>query len=223
MGTEKKVRAAGGRKYLAALAVFLLFMYVMTFVEHWFEQNRTANADSCTLNRAALAYRLEGTGTVEGEKIRAYLTPDENRMLAAGDKMQVQVSGGSEMELEIAELFYHAKENLLTVLFDIPGHAYAQGAQVRVYKDGKTKQYDCLPIEAVRQDKMGNYYVYLVREKKSILGNETVCRMKYVNVIAGDEKNAAVALEEGGVVGKDIIVYHADREITDGCRVHLIE
>lgn len=146
MEMGNKARPVSVRKYLAALGVFFVFMYIMTFVEHYFEENRIPNVDSCTLTYGALRY---------GEK--------------------------------------------------------------------KTRNYYRLPAGAVYQDGMGNDYVYLIQEKISILGNELVCRMKYIDVIARDEKNAAVEIVEGGISNADLIVNHTDRELVNGCRIHVIE
>ena len=146
METGNKIRPVSTRKYLAVLGVFFLFMYIMTFVERFFEENRVPNVDSCTLNYGSL-------------------------------------KNGEE----------------------------------------KTGKYYRLPSEAVYQDEMGNDYVYLIQEKMSILGNELVCRMKYIDVIARDEKYAAVEIVEGGISNSDLIVDHTDRELMNGCRIHVIE
>lgn len=70
---------------------------------------------------------------------------------------------------------------------------------------------------------MGSDYVYVIREKKSILGHELVCRMKYVQVFLEDEEYAAVNLDDGSITESDVIVLHSDQAIADGDKIRLLD
>lgn len=210
------------KKYLAALALFLAAMYLMVFVERYFENNGIANVDTCSLERSELEHWIEGTGVVTGAKIKAHFVP-AGKMLQKGDLMYVKVAGTDRIELPIAHLSYDAKENIMTAYFKIGKATYEEGAQVIVSKQQKTRKYTCIAADAVHKDAMGNQYVYLVKEKKSILGNERVCKMKYIKVFLEDGNYAAIDLGKRAITDSDLIVLHSDREVTEGSRVHLLE
>ncbi len=210
------------RTYLLALAVFFAFMYIMIFVEHYYEAVKTANVDTCSLERHELTHYLEGNGVVSGNKITAYLTP-KGHMLQKGDEMLVKAAGSDRIPLPISSLSYDAVKNKLTVYFDIDPKDYEEGAQVIVTKEQKTDKYNCIAAKAIHQDEMGSDYVYVIREKKSILGHELVCRMKYVQVFLEDEEYAAVNLDDGSITESDVIVLHSDQAIADGDKIRLLD
>lgn len=214
--------AAIKNKYLSVLAVFLVCMYIMTFAEHYFEHNKVANADTCVVESHTLTHWLEGNGIVKGDKIIGYLTP-AGKMLQKGDEMFVKAAGTDRVTLPIAQLSFDAKENLITVYFDIDPNDYEDGAQVIIIKQQETRKQPCIAVDAVHEDENGNHFVYLVQEKKSILGHEPVCRMKYIQVFLEDENYAAINPGDNGIKDTDMFVLHADRKISDGSRLHLLE
>lgn len=220
---EAQLQTSGSkRKYLLALAVFLTVMYLMIFVEHWFAAVGIANVDTCSIEKHELTHWLEGKGIVNGKEITAYLTP-KGHMLQKGDEMYVKAAGSDRRSLPISRLSYDAEKNILTVYFDIDPQDYEEGAQVIVTKEQKTNRYTCIAAKAVHQDELDNYYVYVVQEKKSILGNELICKMKYIQVFLEDEVYAAVDLDDGSITGSDLIVLHSDREIADGDKIHCLD
>ena len=211
------------RKYLITLAVFFIAMYFMIFVEHYFENHEIANVETGVLENHALTHWLEGTGVVRGNEIVAYLTP-AGRMLQKGDEVLVKAAGSIQyIPLPISQLSYDAEKNILTVHFHINSDDYEDGAQVIVSREQKTNKYPCIPLKAVHKDKMDNDFVYLVQEKKSILGNELVCKMKYINVFLEDDAYAAIDLDDSGLNSSDRFIVHSDREITEGSKIHLLE
>lgn len=129
------------KKYLAALAVFFAAMYVMIFVEHYFEASKIANVDTCTVEKQSLH----------------------------------------------------------------PGRYY------------------CVPLKAVHKDAMGSSFVYLVKEKKSILGNELVCTMKYIDILAEDDNFAGIDLAGSSLKASDLVVVHSDRELAQGSKIRVLD
>lgn len=129
------------KKYLAALAVFFAVMYLMIFVEHFFETTKIANVDTCTIEKQIL----------------------------------------------------------------------------------KTGRYSCIASKAVHRDAMDNAFVYLVKKKKSILGNELTCSMHYIDILEEDGAYAAVNLEGSSLKDSDLIILHSDRELSQGSKVRLLE
>ena len=210
------------RRYLILLTVFFTAMYFMIFVEHYFESHEIANVDTSVLESHELTHWLEGTGVVSGKEIIAYLTP-AGRMLQEGDEVLVKAAGSSQIPLPISRLSYDAEKNILTIYFDINPDDYKDGAQVIVSREQKTNKYPCIPAKAIHKDDMDNDFVYLVQEKKSILGNELVCKMKYINIFLEDGEYAAIDLDDAGLNNSDQFIVHSDREITEGSKIHLLE
>ncbi|MCE5189450.1 MAG: hypothetical protein LLF75_09780 [Eubacteriales bacterium] len=78
----------------------------------------------------------------------------------------------------------------------------------------KSGQYDtCVPLEALRQGGGDTYYVFVIREKSTILGTELMAVQVDVNLLAHDDKRAAV---DGELTSEDRLVTACSKEIVDG-------
>ena len=83
----------------------------------------------------------------------------------------------------------------------------------------KSGQYGtCVPLEALRQDGGDTYYVFVIREVSTILGTELEARRVEVELLAHDDKRAAV---DGGLTSEDRLITTSSKEIKDKDRVAL--
>ncbi|MGI6070664.1 MAG: efflux RND transporter periplasmic adaptor subunit [Blautia sp.] len=92
-------------------------------------------------------------------------------------------------------------------------------AEYTVKKESKTYEI-CVPVSALRQEN-GKYFVYVMEERNSVLGEELAVRKNPVDVLEKNESYAALA--EGGLNSQQKIIVNTDREIQDGSRVRLVE
>ena len=78
----------------------------------------------------------------------------------------------------------------------------------------KSTQYDtCVPLEALRQGGGDIYYVFVIREISTILGTELEAEQVSVELLAHDEKRAAVT---GELTSEDKLITTCSKEIQDG-------
>ena len=81
-------------------------------------------------------------------------------------------------------------------------------------KTEKKSYSSCIPLSALREGEPGKYFVYMLGEKKSILGDEQVARKVDVNVLYKGNLYAAV---EG--IGDGNVISSSTKELTNGGRV----
>ncbi len=85
-------------------------------------------------------------------------------------------------------------------------------------KTEKKKYSSCVPLGALHQAEPGKYFVYVLDEKKSILGDEQVARQVDVEVQYKGNRYAAL---EGFGNGK--VIVSSTKELRNGGRVKLQE
>ncbi len=88
---------------------------------------------------------------------------------------------------------------------------------------GKNWANHCITLDAVHKDARDNTFVYLVKEKHSILGNELVCTMRYIDILAKDDAYAALNTGDSSLTESDLVILHSDRELSQGSKIRLLE
>ena len=84
----------------------------------------------------------------------------------------------------------------------------------------KSKKYGtCVPLSALRQGEGSNYYVLVVTEKETVLGEELTAQKVDVKVEKRDGEYAAVT--EGSLGRNDKIIIDSNKIVEDGDRVRL--
>lgn len=104
----------------------------------------------------------------------------------------------------------------VTVLLQGSDWKQGQAVQVRVVQSRETYT-GCVPVGALHSGSQG-HYVYVVRQKTTVLGSENVLEKIPVNVIAKDGSMAAI---EGGLVYDDLVVSASSRLVEAGDRVRV--
>ena len=70
-----------------------------------------------------------------------------------------------------------------------------------------------VPIAALRQGGVNEYYVLLLSEKETILGTQLIAKKEDVKLIAHDGRNAAI---DGGLSERDRLITESTKELKDG-------
>lgn len=84
----------------------------------------------------------------------------------------------------------------------------------------KSKKYGtCVPLSALRQGEGSDYYILVVTEKETVLGEELIAQKVDVKVEKRDGEYAAVT--EGALGRNDKIIIDSNKAIKDGDRVRL--
>lgn len=104
------------------------------------------------------------------------------------------------------------------VYMDIPSEGLTGGETGYAEISRNTDSYEILVSNsAIGQDNAGDF-VYILKSRKSPLGNEYYVRKADVTIADNDDARSAVI---SGISGSDMIVNGSDRQISDGMRVRL--
>ena len=158
----------------------------------------------------------------QGCKFSGLATEDDSQYIGVGDKVMLQAVNGKVYQDLPVTTFSTTEEAgggyLLTV--QIPGANLAIGANVQLTFTKKSQPYTyCVPLSALRMDSRNQPYVLIVKESKSIMGEELQAQKVSVTVI---EQNATMAaLAEGTLGPKDLVIVGSDRDVDHGSRVRV--
>lgn len=158
----------------------------------------------------------------QGCKFSGLATEDDSQYIGVGDKVTLQTVNGKVYQDLAVTTFSTTEEAgggyLLTV--QIPASNLSIGANVQLTFTKKSQPYTyCVPLSALRLDSRNQPYVLVVKESKSIMGEELQAQKVSVTVI---EQNATMAaLAEGTLGPKDQVIIESDRDIEHGSRVRM--
>lgn len=161
-----------------------------------------------------------------GYQFVAEISKDDEKYVETG--ASVKFTGPSTLEeeenLTVSALITGENENgeiVKQLVVDLPDTVDEIGQTADFEVEKKSATYDiCLPIAALQQEDSG-YFVYVVEDSSSVLGEEQVIRKHTVSVL---EKNESyVALSEDSLNTSQQVIVYADREIQDGSRVRIME
>lgn len=174
-------------------------------------------------------------------------TPDGTAMLlsdtAAGNKLVVQVDGSQEtyiakgddatvkannkkadtLEDLTVDSVRKNEENadLLDVTVQLPENSLEAGTSATLESARISETYDCcIPIQALYEES-GKYYVYVLSESSTVLGTELTATRLEVTVL--DKNETSAALQPGSLSSDQQVIVSADKAISAGSRVRLVE
>ena len=149
-------------------------------------------------------------------QLKVTLDQEQKKYIGLGDQILVELEGRSRaLEEEIA---YLAESRSIPgkyeALIELPEDTGIPGAAGSISKSDKGEKYGlCLPLAALHTENDRNY-VYVLKEREGILGEEYYVDEVNVRVIDKNENWAAV---EEGVIGKEsIVILSATREFKRG-------
>ena len=107
----------------------------------------------------------------------------------------------------------------MSVVISVPSSQVEIGESLDFQITKESQVYDCcLPLTALYEND-SDYFVYVVEEEDSVLGNVQTVRQVPVEV---EEKNeTTVALKSGTLTNEQKIVVSTDKAIQGGSRVRL--
>lgn len=167
----------------------------------------------------AVVRLTDGTG---GTKAEMTLESGDAEKLAVGDECMVAYGSGMYYRPSASAAVFaiappDERDNVKVTLL-LPEGDWTKGqrldAQVII---SRVSYGQCVPLTALHSDNSG-YFVYVVTEKKTVLGIENVLTRTPVNLKAKDDSNAAV---EGPVGSDDNVVTGSNKNIDDGSRVRI--
>lgn len=145
---------------------------------------------------------------------------DDSEHVSVGDELTCKLSNKEEeLNIQITSIQYDSVENNYMFTASLPEGEFIPGTNGTYSLTKTSEKYECcVPIEAIRSDMNGTYYVLVVGDKSSILGNEKAAVRINVTVKKKDYKTAVI---EGALSEDDMIITGSSNVISAGDRVRV--
>ena len=144
-------------------------------------------------------------------QFRATLTKEQKKYVNQGAKAKLMLGGSSAAEVTVD---YVRESGTAPELYEV--YILLQEGEGTIGQSGtlkaeiQTETYPvCIPTDALHEDASRRDYVYIVRERAGILGNELAAEKVYVKVL--DQNDRYTAIEEG-VIDRDTEVIVSSTE-----------
>lgn len=162
--------------------------------------------------------------TTEGNKLVVQVPAEQEKYIARQDEVTIRPNGNKkEIEGLTVDSVRMNDENqeLLDITVKLPEDTLEIGtsAELRCVKTSETYEI-CIPIQALHMEN-NRYFVYVLQETQSVLGNELTVRRVDVTVLDKNETTAALSL--GSISSDQQIAVSSDKYIEAGSRVRLQE
>ena len=146
---------------------------------------------------------------------------EEEVYLKTGMPVILESTDGQKVEtgLSIAAIEEDSENlDMIKVTVDIPPQAMEIGTSAKMTAQWDSKQYDtCVPVQALYESSQGTY-IYMLKEKESVLGTELAAVKMNVTIL--DKNETYAAIDEPALADQQIIV-SSDRNMEEGSRVRM--
>jgi hypothetical protein len=160
----------------------------------------------------------------KGYRFVTQVTKDQNKYLSVGQTVSLTPSGEFQAiaKMKIDSIIATAEDaETMQVTITVDPEQFHIGESVEMTAVHEAKMYPiCLPISALGEENK-SYFVYLVEEEKTILGEALVVRKQQVTVMDKNEKLVAVAA--GDITTGQNVVVDANKKLQDGTRIRADE
>ncbi|MGI6017691.1 MAG: biotin/lipoyl-binding protein [Marvinbryantia sp.] len=162
--------------------------------------------------------------TTEGNKLVVQVSAEQEKYIAREDEVTLKPNGKKDaLEGLTVDSVRSNEENreMLDITVKLPKDTLEIGTSAELICTKTSELYEvCVPIQALHMEN-NNYFVYVLQETQSVLGNELTARRVDVNVLDKNETMAALAV--GGLSSSQEVIVDADKYIESGSRVRLLE
>lgn len=162
--------------------------------------------------------------TTEGNKLVVQVSAEQEKYIAREDEVTLKPNGKKDaLEGLTVDSVRSNEENreMLDITVKLPMDTLEIGTSAELICTKTSELYEvCVPIQALHMEN-NNYFVYVLQETQSVLGNELTARRVDVNVLDKNETMAALAV--GGLSSSQEVIVDADKYIESGSRVRLLE
>lgn len=160
----------------------------------------------------------------EGNKLVVQVSAEQEKYIAREDEVTLKPNGKKDaLEGLTVDSVRSNEENreMLDITVKLPKDTLEIGTSAELICTKTSELYEvCVPIQALHMEN-NNYFVYVLQETQSVLGNELTARRVDVNVLDKNETMAALAV--GGLSSSQEVIVDADKYIESGSRVRLLE
>lgn len=153
-------------------------------------------------------------------KLTMQVSKDNKKLVSAGGVVNVNLNDGKTniTNLKIESVKVNSENaQVLDVTVKLPLGQGKIGEYGEMIIPVESKKYDVIvPLEAIHQDNE-EYYVLVIGEKNTILGNQQVASK--INVTIADKNGDEVAIKDSALSSYDEIILTSNKDIKDGDRV----
>ncbi|MDE6432949.1 MAG: efflux RND transporter periplasmic adaptor subunit [Lachnospiraceae bacterium] len=155
------------------------------------------------------------TDASKGYIFETTITEEEKKYVVEGENAKVTVDKSQEyFPVTSVQSDKNNPGNYIVQVF-MSGDTYRIGMQVTVTFSHNSEPYDfCVPIEALRGDNGGQYYILILGTKNSILGEELVT--KKISVTLDDSNSKYAAVNSAALQVDDRVVCNSSKQIETG-------
>lgn len=157
----------------------------------------------------------------EGYRFMAEISQEESKWLSVGDRVKLNLRrNGEQKDLEgtVQSIGFENEIGLYPVTVALPEGSYLSGETSKMESEKDSERYNMrLPLTALRSDSKGDF-IYVVRERDSVLGRETY--IEYVGIDVQDKDSTTMALN-ASLLPDDKVVTGSNRPLEAGDRVRL--
>ncbi len=148
------------------------------------------------------------------------ITKEQGKYLHLGDKVKLKIEGNSNIEAKVDYLTENMAGgyDMICRLPEKVGQPGSSGSMKRTVQG--ELHYTVIPIEALHKEDQA-YYIYVLKEKSGILGNELYAEKLKVRV--ADQNDRYAALEDGVVAADVKIITYSSEELKQGESVRMTE
>lgn len=153
-------------------------------------------------------------------KLTIQTSKDNKKLVASGGVVNVNLNDGKTniTNLKIESVKVNAENSeILDVTVKLPLGQGKIGEYGEMIIPAESKKYDVIvPLEAIHQDNK-EYYVLVMGEKETILGNQQVANK--ISITIADKNGDQVAVKDSALSVYDEIILTSNKDIKDGDRV----
>lgn len=229
----KKVKKIGIMK---AFVFFLLFMFVMTIVSRVVNASYIPQVDIYKVTGVSMDIENFGRGVVkygipmderlnrpifdqELYYVQGYITNDEYiENIKINDMVDIVFATSNAKETgTIVAKMYDYKEDITEVILLLENKEYTSGEKVDfIVPENRVRFPYCIPNTTLYEDENGSFYVYILENYYSILGNETFAVRVNIDILAKNDLRTAIKMNEKidantKIIGKHEKLKHGER------------
>lgn len=148
-------------------------------------------------------------------QFKAVLTAEQKRYISLRDTVTLKLEGSRERDLSVEYLTEsRTQPGKFEVLLTLPKEAGTPGASGVLFRSEQGERHRCCVPSQVVYKSENRSYVYVLKEREGILGEEYYVEEVTVRVL--DENERWTALEEGSIGQDAQIIVSASKEIKNG-------
>ncbi|MDO5548670.1 MAG: biotin/lipoyl-binding protein [Eubacteriales bacterium] len=156
-----------------------------------------------------------------GLRFVTQITKDDAEYVSVGDEVTVKIADQDIEGVTIDSLEANETGEMLNATVIVPAKKLSIGQSGEMTLTRDSEKYSCtVPIMALSQEN-NRSFVYVIDEKETVLGTQTIARKVEVTVL--DKNDSYAAIESSELNAQSEVIEDMDRYVEEGDRVRLAD